>query len=134
MAEMLVEANLPVDGLEEHFGEGYVIAERGGRTVGAGGIEVRGNYGLLRSVVVREEARGLGLGVLIVNDRLRWSARKGLRAVYLLTIDVTEFFENIGFTKMDREEMPDEIQESKQYAEVCPVSATAMTIRLEPLC
>lgn len=134
VAEMLADAELPVDGLEEQFGEGYVIAELDGRVVGAGGIEVHGNYGLLRSVVVREEARGHGLGVLIVNDRLRWSARKGLRAVYLLTIEVSEFFEHIGFTEMIREEMPDEIQVSKEYAEVCPATATAMMIRLDPLC
>jgi arsenate reductase len=134
VAELLVEAKLPVDGLEEQFGDGYVIAELDGRVVGAGGIEVHGKYGLLRSVVVREEARGRGLGPLIVNDRLRWSARTGLRAVYLLTIDIPEFFEHIGFTAMDRAEMPDEIQSSKEYAETCPATATAMVIRLDPLC
>jgi amino-acid N-acetyltransferase len=133
VADMLVDAELPIDGLEEQFGESYVIAELEGGVVGAGGIEVHGEYGLLRSVVVREAERGHGLGELIVNDRLRWSARKGLRAVYLLTITVPEFFEHIGFAEMKRNEMPHEIQESKEYSEVCPISATAMMIRLDPI-
>jgi len=133
VSEMLVDAELPTDGLEEQFGEGYVIAELEGRVVGAGGIEVHGDYGLLRSVVVGKGERGHGLGELIVGDRLRWSARKGLRAVYLLTTTVPEFFERIGFTEMTRNEMPNEIQGSKEYSEVCPVTATAMMIRLDPL-
>jgi N-acetylglutamate synthase-like GNAT family acetyltransferase len=134
VADLLAGADLPVEGLEEQFGEGYVVAELDGRIVGAGGIEVHGRSGLLRSVVVREEARGRGLGQLIVNDRLRWSARKGLRAVYLLTLTVPEFFAHMGFTEMKRHEMPDEIQESREYSEICPATATAMVIRLDPLC
>ena len=73
------------------------------------------------------------MGELIVIDRLRWSARKGLRAVYLLTVTVPEFFEHIGFAEMNRNDMPEEIQESREYSEVCPVTATAMMIRLDPL-
>lgn len=133
VTDMLVDADLPTDGLDEQFGEGYVVAELDGRVVGAGGIEVHGNYGLLRSVVVREGVRGHGLGELIVGDRLRWAASKRLRAVYLLTITVPEFFQHIGFTELNRNEMPDAIQGSKEYAEVCPVTATAMMIRLDPL-
>jgi amino-acid N-acetyltransferase len=133
VAGLLTDADLPTDGLADQFGENFVIAELEGRVVGAGGIEVHGSYGLLRSVVVRKGERGHGLGELIVNDRLRWSASRGLRAVYLLTITVPEFFEHIGFAEMNRNEMPDEIQESREYSEVCPVSATAMMVRLDPL-
>jgi len=134
IGELLREADLPGEGLEEQFGETYIVAEQGGRIVGAGGVEVYGVYGLLRSVVVRPSLRGRGLGEAIVSDRLRWSARRGLRAVYLLTTTVPEFFEKIGFTEMSRGEIPTEIQGSKEYSEVCPVTATAMVLRLDPLC
>lgn len=134
VAGMLAEAELPGEGLEDQFGEGYVVAEIDGRVVGAGGIEIHGSYGLLRSVVVREEKRGHGLGEIIVNDRLKWSARKGLRAVYLLTTTVPQFFEHIGFTEMKRSEMPDEIRVSKEFSDICPASAIAMMVRLDPLC
>jgi amino-acid N-acetyltransferase len=134
VTEMLREADLPAGGIEEQFGGAFVVAEEDGRVVGAGGVEVYGRYGLLRSVVVRPQLRGKGLGEAIVSDRLHWAARRGLRAVYLLTTTVPEFFEKIGFTEMSRAEMPTEVQGSKEYSEVCPVTATAMVLRLDPLC
>ena len=134
IAQMLAEADLPGEGMEEQFGNSFVVAEQAGNIVGAGGVEVYGHYGLLRSVVVDPAFRGKGLGEAIVSDRLRWSARQGLRAVYLLTTTVPEFFEKIGFTEMSRAEVPTEIQGSKEYSEICPVTATAMVVRLDPLC
>ncbi len=134
VAQMLAEADLPGEGMREQFGDSFVVAEQEGNIVGAGGVEVYGRYGLLRSVVVDSAFRGKGLGEAIVSDRLRWSARQGLRAVYLLTTTVPEFFEKIGFTEMSRVEMPKEIQGSKEYSEICPVTATAMVLRLDPLC
>jgi N-acetylglutamate synthase-like GNAT family acetyltransferase len=131
---MLADARLPSEGVDDQFGDGYVVAELEGRIVGVGGMEIHGSYGLLRSVVVLEEVRGQGLGQIIVSDRLRWSARKGLRAVYLLTTTVPEFFEHIGFTEMKRAEMPDEIQGSREFSDICPSSAIAMVLRLDPLC
>ncbi|MCK5406884.1 MAG: GNAT family N-acetyltransferase [Candidatus Krumholzibacteria bacterium] len=134
IAQMLAEADLPGEGMEGQFGNSFVVAEQEGNIVGAGGVEVYGHYGLLRSVVVDPAFRGKGLGEAIVSDRLRWSARQGLRAVYLLTTTVPEFFEKIGFTEMSRAEVPTEIQGSKEYSEICPVTATAMVVRLDPLC
>ncbi|MCK5620602.1 MAG: GNAT family N-acetyltransferase [Candidatus Krumholzibacteria bacterium] len=134
IAQMLAEADLPGEGMEGQFGNSFVVAEHEGNIVGSGGVEVYGHYGLLRSVVVDPAFRGKGLGEAIVSDRLRWSARQGLRAVYLLTTTVPEFFEKIGFTEMSRAEVPTEIQGSKEYSEICPVTATAMVVRLDPLC
>jgi amino-acid N-acetyltransferase len=132
--DLLREADLPLEGLDEQFGEGYVVAEQDGEIVGAGGLEVYGKYGLLRSVVVRSPFQGGGLGEAIVGDRLRWSARQGLKAVYLLTTTVPRFFEKVGFTQMNRGEMPTEIQSSREFSEVCPVTAIAMVVRVDPLC
>ena len=134
VAQMLAEADLPGEGMGGQFGKSFVVAEHEDNIVGAGGVEVYGHYGLLRSVVVDPAFRGKGLGEAIVSDRLRWSARQGLRAVYLLTTTVPEFFEKIGFTEMSRAEVPTEIQGSKEYSEICPVTATAMVVRLDPLC
>jgi amino-acid N-acetyltransferase len=134
VADLLRDAGLPCEGMQEQFGEGYAVADQDGEIVGAGGLEVYGNYGLLRSVVVRPPWRGRGLGEALVDDRLRWSARRGLKAVYLLTTTVPEFFQHIGFTAMERSEVPAEIQSSKEFSEVCPVTAIAMVLRIDPLC
>jgi N-acetylglutamate synthase-like GNAT family acetyltransferase len=134
VARMLDAVDLPRDGLEEQFGASFVVAEHEGRIVAGGGVEVYGRYGLLRSVVVDPSFRGKGLGESIVTNRLRWSAMQGLRAVYLLTTTVPDFFDKIGFTEMERAAMPTEIQGSKEFSEICPVTATAMVLRLDPLC
>ena len=134
VAGLLKDADLPVLGLQEQFGEGYVVAEQDGEIAGVGGMEVYGCYGLLRSVVVRPGFRGKGLGEAIVLDRLKWSARQRLKAVYLLTTTVPGFFERLGFSVTPRGEMPVEIQGSKEFTEACPVTATAMVLRVDPLC
>jgi amino-acid N-acetyltransferase len=134
VAALLSEADLPVLGLQEQFGDGYVVAERDGDIVGVGGMEVYGCYGLLRSVVVKPGFRGEGLGEAIVFNRLKWSARRGLKAVYLLTTTVPGFFGRLGFNVTPRAEMPVEIQGSKEFTEACPATATAMVLRVEPLC
>ena len=74
---LLEEANLPVDGVADHFGEGYTVAEVEGSIVAAGGVEVYGEHGLLRSVVVSPRWRGHGLGERITRERLRWAQDQG---------------------------------------------------------
>ncbi len=134
VVKMLKEAELPAEGLADFAAESYVVAEQDGVVVGAGGLEVYGNYGLLRSVVVRPALQGKGLGANIVGERLRWSAALGLRAVYLLTTTAPDFFEGAGFNVMSRDELPVEVKGSREFSEVCPVTATAMVLRLDPLC
>jgi amino-acid N-acetyltransferase len=134
VAELLAEAGLPDEGLGDFGTVSYVVAELDGDVVGAGGVEVYGRYGLLRSVVVKPGLQGRGLGRAIVGERLRWSSSMGLRAVYLLTTTAPDFFEGSGFHVLSRDEMPIEVQGSKEFSEVCPVTATAMVLRLDPLC
>ena len=64
--QLLVAAKLPTDGLEEQFGDGYAIAESNGTAIGAEGIEVYGEAGLLRSAVVDAGWRGRGVGRLLI--------------------------------------------------------------------
>src|SRR5690349_21699963 len=49
VADLLTRASLPLDGLEEQFGEQYVVADADGKIVGVEGIERYGSSGLLRS-------------------------------------------------------------------------------------
>jgi amino-acid N-acetyltransferase len=133
VSRLLEEAELPGEGPDKSVEAAFVVAERDGQLVGAGGIEVYGAYGLLRSVVVRQEMQGRGLGGAIVSERLRWAALRGLRAVYLLTTTAPDFFEGAGFNVLNRSDLPIEVRESKEFSEICPVTATAMVLRLEPV-
>jgi amino-acid N-acetyltransferase len=123
---LLLECNLPVDGLGERFGEAYCVAEYDGRIVGIGGIEVYGVHGLLRSVAVSSAWQGRTLGEALVKDRLAWAESRGLARVFLLTTTAAHYFERFGFRPVDRDAVPSQIKKSSEFSSVCPESATVM--------
>jgi N-acetylglutamate synthase-like GNAT family acetyltransferase/DNA-binding MarR family transcriptional regulator len=124
--ELLAAEDLPVGGLEEFFGENYVIAQLHGRVVAAAGMEVYGHLGLIRSVIVAKTLRGTGLGQWLVIDRLRWAAGRQLSAVYLLTTTAADFFARLGFQTIEHDEVPAEVRGSSEFSTLCPDSATVM--------
>lgn len=127
---LLQSANLPPDGLDEQFGDPYAVAVSDGRIVGAAGVEVHGGAGLLRSVVVDAAWRGRGLGAALTRERLRWARQRGLDSVYLLTDSAGEWFPRLGFAPVGREQVPDAVRGSLQFASVCPSTAAVLGLNL----
>lgn len=127
---LLVEARLPVDGLEDRFPAAYAVAEAAEGLVGAAGMEAHGECGLLRSVVVAPAARGTGLGKALVADRLEWARSAGLREAYLLTTTAPDFFAALGFARLARSAAPPAIQASREFASVCPGTSVLMRMAL----
>jgi arsenite methyltransferase len=128
--ELLRAADLPLEGLQDQFGEGYAVAQERGKLLGAIGIERYGRYGLLRSAVVAASERGRGIGEALVLDRIDWSIRAGLDALYLLTTTASDYFPRFGFAVADRTAVPDEIQASPEFASICPSSSKVMRLPL----
>jgi len=128
---LLEAARLPLGGLADQFGDGYVVAVKGERVVGVAGVERHGDYGLLRSVAVDPAERARGLGRELVRNRIEWARREALTALFLLTETATTFFERLGFARTDRNAAPTPIRASAEWREVCPQSATPM--RFGPL-
>lgn len=127
----LEASNLPLDGLPEQFGEGYAVAVVGGEIIGAEGIEVHGEDGLLRSAVVAPSWRGRGVGDALTNDRIAWARRRGLRSLYLLTTTAGDYFPRFGFSAVDRNTAPAAIRQSREFADACPATALFMTLSLQ---
>ena len=99
--------------------------------VGFGGLEIHGKDALLRSVVTLPPIRGQGLGAAIVAV-LEVEARVlGCRAVWLLTTTAADYFADLGYAACERADVPPSIRESRQFAALCPASATVMTKRLD---
>lgn len=97
-----------------------------GEPICVGGIEPYGRDGLLRSVVVRESARGEGTGAALC-DALEDEARAaGIETLYLLTTTAADFFAARGYVEIGREDAPDSIRETTEFADLCSVSATCM--------
>ena len=130
VAALLERTALPPDGLDEQFGEPYAVAVADGRIVGAAGVEVYGDAGLLRSVAVDPAWQGMGLGQRLTEERLRWAASRGLDSVYLMTTTAAGFFPRLGFAPVARDEVPAAVRGSLQFASVCPSTAAVQRLSL----
>ncbi len=97
-----------------------------GEHIGYGGYELLGDVVLLRSIVVPPGQRGYGHGRHIVGSLTESAAAAGATAAYLLTETSAGFFETIGFTTIDRADVPPQVLETKQATDLCPSSARVL--------
>ena len=82
--------------------------------------------GLLRSVAVTSDVRGMGLGAALVEKALSDSAADGVTDVYLLTSTAETYFRRHGFRPVSRDNVPAAIKESLEFREACPATAAVM--------
>lgn len=88
----LLEANrLPVEGLEEHVAT-TLVAREPPELVGSAALELYGADALLRSVAVRRDRRGQGLGRRLTGAALQLARQRGAARAYLLTETADGFF------------------------------------------
>ena len=128
--EALLESNdLPADDLRKAPGS-FFLASAGGMLVGAGGVEVHGDDGLLRSVVVVESMRGRGYGTALCDALATRARADGVTTLYLLTTTAAGFFGERGYETVPRAEAPPAIRATAEFAALCPDDATCMRRRL----
>ena len=126
---LLQAADLPTAGLSPALPD-FLVAEDGGRVVGAVGLEVYGEAALLRSAVVDASHRGSGLGRELVTRLLRRAGTRGVREVYLLTTTAERYFPRFGFAVVAREAVAPVVRASEEFKGACPDSAVAMRMAL----
>jgi amino-acid N-acetyltransferase len=102
----------------------------GNELVGTGGLEIHGDFGLLRSLSVKLGIRGKSVGSTITEFLLNEGQRKKLKGIYLLTETARGFFLKKGFTDVSRLEVPEDIKASTEFSSVCPTSANVMYLPL----
>ena len=103
---LLKSSNLPADDLDykKDLLVGYV---EDGAMVGTGGLEIYGDYGLLRSLSVKLGTRGKALGTAITEYLIDQARKRNLKGIYLLTETAHGFFLRKGFLDVSKEEVPD---------------------------
>ena len=102
----------------------------GAEIVGVGGLEIHGEFGLLRSVVVADRLRGQGIGKTLV-DAVEASARnRGVASLLLLTETAADFFGRLGYSEIARVDVPQRIRNSAEFRDLCPQSARCMIKRI----
>jgi homocysteine S-methyltransferase len=127
--DLLGGNRLPTSDLADSRPEFYVACE-GTEIVGAGGLEIHGDVGLLRSVVVADRLRGQGIGKMLV-ESVETSARKrGMTSLVLLTETAADFFGRLGYSEIARDDVPRRVRNSAEFRTLCPQSARCMIKRL----
>jgi N-acetylglutamate synthase-like GNAT family acetyltransferase len=127
----LTGAKLPVDDIGEDDVLFWRFETRDGVPAGFGGLEVHGEDALLRSVVTLPQLRRIGVGRAIVQAIELEARLRKCRAIYLLTASEAAFFTALGYAAIDRERSPKAIQNSRQFASLCPDTATLMRKTLD---
>ena len=124
--ELLGRSELTQQDVSEGWGHYFVVREDDGRVVGVAGLELHGDFGLLRSVAVDEDYRGQGLAAALIEAVLQRAQRVGLRSVYLLTTSARDYFARRGFVDVGRDDAPAAIRESWEFKNGCPSTAAFM--------
>ena len=95
----------------------FVVAEDAGEFLGCGALAVlTADLAEVRSLAVRPEAGGRGVGKAIVDACVGRARERGLRRVFALTL-VPEFFTKCGFTLTSLGRLP---EKSAAECPVCP--------------
>jgi amino-acid N-acetyltransferase len=126
---LLRASNLPADDLN-YRRDLLVGYYEGNEMVGTGGLEIHGNFALLRSLSVKIGIRGKSVGSSITEHLLTEAKKKRLRGIYLLTETARGFFLKKGFADVPREQVPNEIKTTSEFSSVCPTTATVMFLPL----
>ena len=122
------DAGLPVEDMTiDHLA---LIAEQNGSISGLIGLEQIGAHGLLRSLVVENKCRSSGLGKTLVHALERLAIDRNVTELWLLTIDADAWFARLGYTTQAREFAPSEIQQTREFASLCPGDAVLMMKKL----
>jgi amino-acid N-acetyltransferase len=107
------------------------MAHNSSDLVGIGGVERRGDFGLLRSLAIQPSFRGKGYGKELCNKIVEQAKLQGIKELYLLTTTAQTFFEGLGFRKIERERAPKAIRDTREFKELCPVSSVCMHMRID---
>lgn len=111
---LLEENGLPSSDIPSVWGSLFLACFEAA-VVGIGGVEILGEYGLLRSLAVVQEERGRGYGQAVTRGLIHHARQAGVRELYLLTMTAAAFFEGLGFERVPRDRAPLPITHTSQF-------------------
>ncbi len=126
---LLIAAELSLEGVETHLAD-FVLAIQGNEVVGMAGLERYGPHGLLRSVAVRADHQGRGIGQALTRLMVERATASRLETLTLLTTTAADFFLKLDFHPVTRDVLPAALRASPQLQGGCPASATVMHLPL----
>jgi len=127
---LLLCERLPTEDLPEPL-ENFRVMIDNDKPVGVVGLETHGNYGLLRSLVVRPGFRNQNIAAALIKEIEKLAVSKRLKSIFLLTETAPDYFLHKGYSRITRSEVPLDVQQSSEFSHVCPQSAIAMKKDIE---
>jgi len=130
--ELLAGADLPTTGLDSADVRLFVAvgSPDDGRPTGVAGYEPHGEAVLLRSLAVRPDVRGRGLGVALIHHVERQARGAGADAAYALTTTIPALLARLGYRPLTREGLPADLHASPELQGSCPSSAAVYELKL----
>lgn len=127
---LLARAQLPTADLTPAALADFIVARDGDDVVGTVALVPCGADGLLRSLVVNPDWRGHGIGGALLEAAELAADRRGVRAIWLLTVDTEPYFRQRGYERVERSAAPAALQASAQFRSICPASAACLVKRV----
>lgn len=124
--QLLSDCELPSEDLTENHLDHFFQVKKAGEIVAVAGLEIYGSNGLLRSVAVQKAHRGKGLAERLTRHIEGHARSENVKRLYLLTTTADTYFKKLGYSSVDRDDLPMEIKESSQFKDICPSSALTM--------
>ena len=130
VATLVASVGLPTEGLDQAWTT-LVVEDPDGELAGVVALERHGPDHepafLLRSLVVRADRRGTGLGRTLVDGALSAADTHvgGPATVGLLTETADGYFERFGFHAVERDQLPSALFASVELTGACPDTARA---------
>ena len=127
---ILAAADLPAVGIRENIAD-FLVARVSDKVVGCVGLELYGQTALLRSLAVRPEQRGRGLGARLTREILGKARLLGADEAVLLTTTVQAMAARLGFKEVPRESIPAAVRGSWEFRADCCGTASCMRLALD---
>ncbi|WP_166727729.1 arsenic resistance N-acetyltransferase ArsN2 [Mucilaginibacter gilvus] len=122
---LLSAAKLPVEDLPAQL-DNFIVVIENDTVIGVAGLELYGDYGLLRSVAVDKDQRGKGIASDLLARIEETAVSLSLEGIYLLTETAADYFNRKGYEHIARMDIPEEVKASSEFSHVCAQSAIAM--------
>lgn len=130
--DLLQAAGLPSEDVGPNPAARFYLIRMDGEAIAVAGIECHGSDALLRSLAVKPEYRGQGLGDRLVRHIRQLALAQGASTLYLLTTSAADYFRRLGFHAVARDATPASIRRTRQFADLCPAEAVVLRLRLTP--
>lgn len=124
---------LPIEGVEESIDHFLLLKRQTDakeEIIGCVGLEKYDHYALLRSAAIHPEHQGKKYGKQLTLAIVAYAKLVGVEQIYLLTDTAEQFFKGMGFSKIERSQVPAIVKTSIEFESLCDESATVMTLQV----